>query len=378
MHWQATLTGDARMNVTLTPEAARRFQLCAVGLREPFPDVLAALRHHGFIQMDPINVCGRMHDLILRNRVAGYQQDDLLRTLHAAVEPAQRRAFEHYLPEQGILVAFPVESWPWLQPHMQRRARGRTGYARKLTATEERVAGLILRELAERGPLTSDDIEHDGRSHSGWGTRSRVVKVVLEKLFVHGRVLITRRRQFRRVYDLPERVLPTELLATPEPPPREVQWWLIRQRLLQRRLVTLRKTDLPLVEDQVVRVDVPGCPPLFCLREERELLEQAREELPVEGGPRLLAPLDPLIYDRKLTAKLWNFDYTWEVYTPAARRSRGYYALPLLSGIELVGHVDPKADRESKRLRVVGRKVRRGHLASPAVKALAKFLGLRP
>ena len=203
-----------------------------------------------------------------------------------------------------------------------------------------------------------------------------MVKVVLEKLFVHGRVLITRRRQFRRVYDLPERVLPREVLTAPAPPPLEVQRWLIRQRLLQRRLVTLRKADLPLVSEQVMRVDVPGCPPLFGLREDRELLEQAREELPVTGGPRLLAPLDPLIYDRKLTARLWSFDYTWEVYTPAARRTRGYYALPLLSGIELVGHVDPKADREAKRLRVVGRKVRRGHQAGPAVRALAKFLGL--
>jgi len=365
------------MTLVITPEHARRFQLRASGLCDPFPDVPAALRHLGFIQMDPINICGRMHDLILRNRVAGYRENDLLHFIHSVRRPEERRAFEHYLPGQGILVTFPLESWPWLMPHMRLRACRKTGYARKLSAAEERVAGLILRELAARGPLTSDGIEHDGRAHSGWGTPSRAVKVVLEKLFVHGRVLIADRRQFRRVYDLPERVLPAELLATPEPAPSEVHRWLIRQRLLQRRLVSLRKAEIPVVEDFVHRVEVPGCSPLFCLREDRELLEQAGQESLADGEPRLLAPLDPLIYDRKLTAKLWDFAYTWEVYTPPGKRTRGYYALPLLSGNELVGHIDPKADRKAKRLRVVGRQVRRGHQASPAVKALARFLGLR-
>jgi uncharacterized protein YcaQ len=365
------------MSSTITPEQARWFQLNGLGLSRPFPNVAAALAHLGFIQMDPINICGRMHDLILRNRVTGYREGELLRYTYSARTATERRAFEHYLPGQGILVTFPMEAWPWLAPHMKSRARRESGYARKLSAAEERIAALILRELAERGPLTSDDIEHDGRAHSGWGTPSRAVKVVLEKLFVHGRVLIADRRQFRRVYDLPERVLPEHCRRAPVPSSPDQQRWLIHQRLRQRRLVTLRKADVPVVEDFVHRVEVPGCPLLFCLREDRELLEQAAGESFVGGEPRLLAPLDPLIYDRKLTSKLWGFDYTWEVYTPSGKRTRGYYALPLLSGSELVGHVDPKADRKAKRLRVVGRKVRRGHQASLAVKALAKFLGLR-
>jgi uncharacterized protein YcaQ len=87
--------------------------------------------------------------------------------------------------------------------------------------------------------------------------------------------------------------------------------------------------------------------------------------------------LDPLIYDRRLTQRLWDFDYTWEVYTPAHKRTRGYYALPVLAGDQLVGHVDPKADRPRRRLIVVSRRLRRGHQAAAAVRELAQFLGLR-
>jgi uncharacterized protein YcaQ len=94
-------------------------------------------------------------------------------------------------------------------------------------------------------------------------------------------------------------------------------------------------------------------------------------------APRLLAPLDPLIYDRRVAAALWNFDYTWEVYTPAHKRVRGYYALPILAGDQLVGHIDPKADRTARKLHVVSRKVRRGHQIVPEIKALATFLNLR-
>jgi uncharacterized protein YcaQ len=113
---------------------------------------------------------------------------------------------------------------------------------------------------------------------------------------------------------------------------------------------------------------------LYCLQEDAGLFEPAADS---GGDPMLLAPLDPMIYDRRVTLALWGFDYSWEVYTPPAKRKRGYYALPVLSGIELVGHVDMKADREKRRLGVVSRKVRRGHKATPAIKRLAQFLGLR-
>lgn len=345
-----------------------------LGLDEPFPDVASALSNHGYVQIDPINICGRMHDLILRNRVAGYREGDLHRYVHSPARPG----FEHYLPEAGILVAFPVSAWPYLASLIRPRKLKRGAYGRKLSPKSELLAQHILAEIARRGPITSDDIEHEGRSRTAWGTHGRLVKNILEILFVHGRVLITQRKGFRRVYDLPERVLPPEVLNAPALPSTEIARWLVLTRLRQRRLVTLKKSDLDRVADAVQPVAIAGCPRLYCLREEAPLLEAAASDTSVvDLEPRLLAPLDPLVYDRKVTAGVWGFNYTWEVYTPQHKRVRGYYALPVLAGTELIGHVDPKADRPKRKLIVVSRRVRRGYKVAPAVRGFAQWLGLK-
>jgi hypothetical protein len=325
-----------------------------------------------------------MHDLILRSRVAGYREHDLLRHLHgpalesgAPLAPGARAAFEHYSPLGGVLCAFPLEAWPYLVPAMEARRRAPWRHAGRLTAEERPLARRVLSELAARGPLSSDDIVHEGRAVTAWGTRGRLVKAVLDKLFFHGRVLIAARRGFRRIYDLPERVLPAAVLSAPRPPAREAARFLALLRLRQRRLAVLPRAELPLVADQVQEVRIPDCPPCWCLREDAPALAAAPEAARPEAPVRLLAPLDPLIYDRRLTAALWGFDYTWEVYTPAARRVRGYYALPVLAGDALAGHVEPRAERTQGRLVVVSRKVKRGVRVQPAVRALAAFLGLR-
>jgi len=359
-----------------TPLLARRFLRRALRLDEPFPDVAAALAHLGYVQIDPLNVCGRMHDLILRNRVTGYREGALLEFIHHPDRPG----FEHYLPGAGVLAAFPRTAWPYLLPHMRQRRTHARGYAGRLSPAEERLAQYLLAEIRGRGPLMSDEIAGDGRATTAWGTNGRASKIVLEKLFVHGRVLIAARRNFRRVYDLPERVLPAAVLAAAEPSPSDTARWLVLARLHQRRLVALKKTELPLVEDRVLPVRIDGCPLLFCLREDVAWWDEiAARDLQPPASPatlRLLAPLDPLIYDRRLTQRLWDFDYTWEVYTPAHKRTRGYYALPVLAGHELVGDVDPKADRQRRRLVVVSRRLRRGHKATAAIRELARFLGL--
>lgn len=360
--------------LTLSRDHARRFHRRAVLLDARVPGLSAALDHLGYIQIDPINVCGRMHDLVLRERVSGYQEGGLHRYLHAPERPG----FEHYLPgTTSVLVAYPSAAWPYLSARIHaRRLRGGR-FSRKLAPGHERVASHILSELAARGPLTSDEIEHEGRSRTGWGTQGRLVKNLLEILHVHGRVHITARRNFRRVYDLPERVLPAFLLSAPAKTDAETARWLVLLRLRQRRLVLLTRSDLSLVSDAVQEVRIVDGPALYCLREDLPLLHLTEvPEVKQDTTPRLLAPLDPLIYDRRVTSRLWDYDYTWEVYTPPAKRQRGYYALPLLAGTELVGHVDPKADRTVGRLRVMGRSIRRGHKSAEAVKGLAHFLGL--
>lgn len=369
----------------LTPAAARAFVRQALLLDRPAPDIATALAHHGYVQIDPINVCGRMHDLILRNRVAGYREGGLMRHLHgepaAPLAAADRTAFEHHLPsQQNILVAFPLDAWPHLHAANRARTKSAGAWSGRLNARQRRLAGHILAEIAARGPLCSDDIDDHRRDHHGWGTAATLAKTTLQKLFFHGRVLIAKRVHQRRYYDLPERVLPAATLAAPEPTAGESARWFAALKLRQRRLASLKRDELRAIKDLVQPVAIEGCGPLYCLSSDLPLLDSAIEnpESNIENShPRLIAPLDPLIYDRRLTSTLWVFDYTWEVYTPAAKRTRGYYALPILSGHDFVGHIDPKADRENNRLRLISRRVRRGHRVAPAVRELAQFLGLK-
>ncbi|MBC8009972.1 MAG: winged helix DNA-binding domain-containing protein, partial [Burkholderiales bacterium] len=263
---------------------------------------------------------------------------------------------------------------------MRERARRAGAWSGKLTAREAELAKRILAEIGERGPSGSDAVADERRAGRGvWGSAT-LVKATLQKLFFHGRVLIARREAGRRLYDLPERVLPAAVLARMEATAEETVRWEGLLKLRQRRLCALKRAELAAVADRVVAVRIAGAAGLvYCLREDVAALEAAGDATGAAERARLLAPLDPLIYDRGLARVLWDFEYTWEVYTPPAKRRRGYYALPLLAGAELVGHVDPKADRKGGRLAVVGREVRRGHAGAGkmATAELAVFLGLR-
>jgi uncharacterized protein YcaQ len=383
--------------------AARRFLRHAHHLDAPLPDIATALAYHGYVQIDPINVCGRMHDLILRNRVAGYREGDLMRFLHGDTDgrsvfwgrgapngrpslPSQKRtAFEHHLPNTGVLVAFPLEAWPHLLRAMRQWSIGRGAWAGRLTPREKTLATQLLAEIATRGPLGSEDFEDDRTARRVWGA-SRLVKATLQKLFFHGRILIAQRENNRRRYDLPERVLPASVLARPETAAADTARWLALLKLRQRRLATFTREELRAVEDEVQAVAIENCPTLYCLVADVPLLERSTLNPATQDSTlnaeephttRLLAPLDPIIYDRRITSALWGFDYTWEAYTPPRKRVRGYYALPVLVGTELVGHVDPKADRAARKLIVRARRIRRGHATAAALRDFANWLGLR-
>jgi len=353
----------------------------ALLLDEPVANVDTALAHLGYVQIDPLNICGRMHDLILRNRVADYREGDLMHSLHGDTtvkSAAERTAFEHHHPQTGILVAFRHEAWPHLLAAMRRRTHRSGAWSGRLSAKQKQLTEKLLAEIAARGPLSAEDFDDHGRARQVWGASS-LVKATLQKLFFHGRLLLAKRGTGnRRHYDLPDRVLPAAVLAAPEPSQRATARWCAELKLRQRRLCTLKRDELPLVADLVQPIAVDGCPPLYCLRSDLPLLDfTAHAPQLSTRSLHLLAPLDPLIYDRRVTATLWNFDYTWEAYTPPAKRVRGHYSLPILAGTELVGHVDPKADRAAGRLRVEARAIKRGHRSADAIRALARWLGLK-
>lgn len=325
-----------------------------------------------------------MHEHILRNRITDYPEGGLHHHLHGAREhapldrpplPAEKRlAFEHFHPGRKVLAAFPVREWPYFQAEMARRARSPGNWMGKLSPSENRLAKHILAEITARGPLGSEHIADQSRAFNGWN-HSRLAKVVMDKLLGHGRLLISRRRHGRRIYDLPERVIPAAILAQPRPSSRSVARWTARQKLRQHRLASLSRPEVQLLGDEVQSLTIDENREIHCLRTDLPLLEAVRSgQIKPPSDLRLLAPLDPLIIDRSLVKRLWDFDYTWEVYTPAAKRRRGYYALPLLAGDQLVGHADLKVDRTLGKLHVLNRHCPRPHRLAPAVKALETFL----
>jgi uncharacterized protein len=359
---------------------ARQFLRRAHFFDAPAASVAEVIAHHGYIQIDPINICGRMHDHILRNRVAGYREDGLMAHLHGRdraswLSAAKRTAFEHHLPGKGILVALPIDAWPHLLASMRSRTRKVSAWSGKLTPRELEMTQPIFERLASGGPVGPEEFDDDRKSRRGWGSAT-LAKSTLQKLFFHGRLLIAGRQSNRRLYDLPERVLPSSVLSRPEPTAEATARWVAVTRLKQHRLVALKRSELGHVGDIVRPVAIEGCPTVHCLLEDVHWFEEGTVP-ELAKSPLLLAPLDPMIYDRRVTRHLWDFDYTWEVYVPEPKRKRGYYALPVLSGTELVGHVDLKTDRVKGRLGVVSRKVGRGHLTADAVGGLAQFLGLK-
>ena len=232
----------------LDSSTARRFMRRALLLDEPAPDLASALAHHGYIQIDPINVCGRMHDLILRNRVRGYREGDLMRHLHGGPQglPAARRlAFEHHLPTEHTLVALTLDAWPYLLAAMRRRTYGPGSWSGRLSPKQKELSVRLLAESAARGPLSSEDFADTGRSRAVWGAATQA-KNTLQKLLFHGRLLIDRRGENnRRYYDLPERVLPSATLELPEPSRKEIARWEVLLKLRQRRLTPLKRTRTP-------------------------------------------------------------------------------------------------------------------------------------
>jgi uncharacterized protein YcaQ len=357
---------------TLSTTQARRFMQRATGLDAAFANVADALAHLGFVQIDPINVCGRMQDHILRHRVRGYREQDLMRHVHG---DGPRAAFEHHLPDSQNLAALPLDAWPHLQQAMRARERTDSLWSGKLTPAEKKLASRVLARMADEGPLCSQDIESARKAKNHAWDSTTLAKSTLQKLFFHGRVLIARREGLRRYYDLPEKVLPASVLAAPVPSSAETAHWLALLKLRQRRLAMLKAAELRVIADEVLPVALEGSHSRFhILRSDLPLLDEASE---VPESPKLIAPLDPIIYDRRVTEAVWDYDYRWEVYVPPQKRVRGYYALPLLHRGSFIGHADTKADREAGKLQLVSQHPARSAAAKSAISSLAGFLGLR-
>lgn len=307
----------------------------------------------GLHQIDSVNVVARAHYLPAFSRLGSYDRALLDRA--AWGRRPERRLFEYWAHEASLL---PLDLYPLFRWRMRRADEGRAGYGSMRAYAGERrgEAMAVLARIREEGPLAASDIE---RGRTGWWAWSEG-KRALEWLFYAGHVTtLTRRGNFERVYDLTERVIPPAVLDAPIPDESDAQAALIGRAARALGVATLaelrdyfrigpedaRKAVTRLVEDGVLQpARIPGWPQAFLYRD-------ARLPRPVRTRA-LLAPFDPLIWERARAERIFGFRYRIEIYTPAAKRTHGYYVLPFLLNEALVARVDVKADRQGRRLLV--------------------------
>jgi len=324
--------------------------------------VLAVIERLGFLQFDPLEVPGaRNHDLVLHARVADYRREWCDEWLYGP----DRRLIELY--NKGLNLV-PLAELPHYRVTWDRNARI---YADGILREQAVVADAILAGVRDDGPLsTAAFAEHD-HSVDWWWAPTRAARAVAEALFVSGRLGIARREGNRRYYDLLERLVPAELLARREPE-EEAMLHRLFSRYRATGLTTpsaqtevtlgtgkapdrVRRTAELVERGLIVPVQIEGVKGTrYIVAAEQPLLESAAAWN--DADPRdvtFMAPLDPLVWDRRLVRGLWDFDYLWEVYVPGAKRRWGYYVLPILFGDRLVGRIEPRIERRARDLRVV-------------------------
>ncbi|MEX2211858.1 MAG: crosslink repair DNA glycosylase YcaQ family protein [Gaiellaceae bacterium] len=316
---------------------ARRIAVRAQLLDGSATSVLDTVRRLGFLQIDTVSTVAPPQYLVLWSRLGPYdpaQLDSLLWD--------EKRLFE------WNAFIYPIEDFPLIRARMLRRSRK---YAHEIRGSEflksnARFKRYVMRELEARGPLLSRDL--DDRSVMSWSSDSRWwgsrnVAVMLEILHSRGQVAVAGRQNGQRLWDLGER------------------WYPEVER------VPLREADRLLAEKRRRAKGV-------WLEGGQWRAHPDAADGPVPDRVTLLSPFDRLIYDRERTEALFDFRYRLEMFVPKAKREYGYYVLPLLVGDRLVGRVEPRFDRKTRKLEVLGAWGDTSRL-DEALASLAAFLG---
>jgi uncharacterized protein YcaQ len=388
---------------TLDPDLVRRLVVSRQRLTGPTPpapgpeDIMAVATALASLQLDPISVVARSHQLVLWSRLGRYDLADL-----EALLWRDRRLFEYWTTAAAIVCTgdYPIHSLL-----MRRYPSTRYAHSRKVRtwlADNQALRRSILRQLRTSGPLPSRALEDRARTpwQSGGWTTGRSVERMLDVLWTQGRIMVAGRQGGQRIWDLAERCLPS-WAPTRRPPEREVVRLAAQRSLRALGVATARDIDRHFTAGRY-----PGLAEVLAALKRSGRVEQVRvaangtewpgpwfvhaDDLPLverlqagDWHPRttLLSPFDNLLIDRERTRRLFGFHFRMEIYVPKAARRYGYYVLPILHGDRLVGRIDPALDRTTGRLVVHAVHAEPGApaAAAPAVAAavgnLAGFVG---
>jgi uncharacterized protein YcaQ len=351
---------------TISAAEARRLALSSLGFgaarpkRTSIAHVRATAIRLGAIQVDSVNVLARAHYLPVFSRHGSYRTELLDDLTHG-----KRELFEYWGHAACLL---PIDLFPLFRWRMESQVEGWAGLEPKRKTYVE----AVFDEIAARGPIAAGDISIAGKSTGPWWGWSDGRQAV-EFLFRQGRVAVAGRRNFERLYDLTERVIPPAIFSAPPIAPRDAKKELIVRAARAMGLGTAKDiAQYYHVDGWWDRLGAGGRRPIVKTQPMFDELEEdgRLERVNVEGWKRIayvapditipksvatraiVSPFDPLMWERSWTRAVFGFEYQIEIYVPAPKRVYGYYVLPFLIGDRFAARVDLKADRKASRLLV--------------------------
>ena len=321
---------------------------------------LELVRRLGCIQFDPVNVVGWNPDLVLQARLSDYRTQMLDELLYT-----DRLFWDGFDKVQSIYLS---EDWP----HFTRRRVHGSDNARFTEEEAKRLQPLIVEKIREKGPLSSLDLEDQTRIGGYWGFPIRVERAALENLYNMGRLGIHHRKGTRRYFDLAENLLPPGLLNAPDPHASEADYhdWHVLRRvgsmgltnpgagerwlgILGMQSAERTRALVRLIErGDLLHVAVEEANgQTYMMRASEAPLLASLGQIPAPApSVTFLAPLDNLLWHRDMLRKIFDFDYTWEVYTPAVKRKYGHYVLPVLYGDQFIARAELLYERKTNTL----------------------------
>jgi uncharacterized protein YcaQ len=312
---------------------------------------LAVIKALGYVQIDTINVITRAHHLTLRTRIPNYQKQ-FLHDLQAK----DRKIFEYWAHAASYL---PMDDYRYYLSFMENQKKPKKGsWLDRWIKKHGDLTLKVRQRIKKEGALAAADFKDTTDRKRGPWWDWKPAKAALEILFWQGQLMVKERRNFQRIYDLTERVLPPDINRAKPTQDEEKQFFIKRalQALgiattqdINRYIGTSGKLNSWIArmkrEQQIIAVDVEGS--------KRGYLMLAGTDLPriiIDNRVRLLSPFDSAIILRDRIEDLFEFSYSLECYQPKSKRKYGYFCLPILWNTQMVGRIDPKAERHSNTL----------------------------
>ncbi len=352
--------------ITITKDNARKLLLKKHGLYGEYifsekEGIYSFIEQVGCIQYDPIDVCGKNHELVLQSRVKGFKKDMLHELLYK-----DRCLVDWFDKNQAIM---PISDWPYFE-YDRKQARENSRHKDEV----DKVSGDIIEQIRKSGEICSSDLEHKHKVDWWWSPTS-LARAALEMMYLRGELVISNKKNTRRYYALAEDIIPEEILESSREsiPEKERIIWQVKRRIGAVGMLKCKASDAFLgirrfkaadrnmafseliKRGEILPVEVENSNDTFyILASDKHLIEEVLTQDDASDRLEFIAPLDNLIWDRKIIDELFGFSYKWEIYTPIKDRKYGYYVLPILYNDKFIGRIELKRDRKKKKIEKIG------------------------